>query len=186
MQHTQIEIRQPFNLPAVVSVPTYRCLAELETKLQKLTEESLAAAGEVASLQREKLELDYQAELITATSSTFARQAEVRQQLTRFEYRHAAAKTAADRVANELKSLRHEFGFRFFRRQLLNAELALAGQPMEMRAYIPGERPRRGRLIVLTELDECLGWLAVWSGDAKLAEEAAAIQAQLTEARQQQ
>lgn len=186
MEFTSVEIRQPFSLPATIQVPLYPCLERLETQLQKLNDDALAAASEVASFQQEKASLDYQAELITATSDTFARQAEVRQQLARFESQHATAKAKAKAVSAELESLRHEFAFRLFRRMALRVELAQASQVVEMRAYQLGEKPRRSRLQVLVELDEIAVWLAAWSDDPNLGKESATIQTQLAEARQQQ
>ena len=185
MESTVVEIRQPYSMPVGIAVPLYPRLEKLATQLKTLNEEALTAAGEIASLSQEKVGLDREAQLVTATSETFSRLAEVRLALTRFEALHGNAKAQATRVSEELGELRHEYAWHFYRRGLLNSELAQAAQQPVMRTYNPGERPRRPLIEVLTELFDCVRWLAIWTGDPKLAEELKGIETKLMEARQQ-
>ena len=97
-----------------------------------------------------------------------------------YEAEAAAAQAAA--LASEREQLAAEIAHNLWRKNALTEELKRAGGPLTIRAMLPGEKPTRPKREVLTDLTSTVRWLAVWMGDADLAQEAATLEAQLAEA----
>jgi hypothetical protein len=103
------------------------------------------------------------------------------------EYKCLEARTWLEHTKSEFEQLADECAHQLWRRGELNRELKAASDgPATIRAWNPGEKPSRPKLEVLTDLSQCVSWLALFLNDPDLASEASEISNQLTEAWQQQ
>jgi len=189
MEFIQCEIRQPYSLPVTVAVPNFPRLAELKTRLQQLTAAIGDRQSRLATLTRENALLNQQAEAANPDLQVFDRLATLNREAGQAESELAVARSQAERVEDELKQWTEQFGWNFYRRRLLARELAEvigAGPQTQMQTTAVGEKRRRTQLEILIELEQVIKWLAAFSGDPDLAQEAAATQRQLEEAYQQQ
>lgn len=168
MESVNVEVRQPYCLPVNIRVPIWEALKERQQKAKQQERDVRDYDSQLQQLGRE------------APSLT------VKQARARLEAKKAEAEFWRDRTQNEHDQLLQDCAFKLFRRALLTQELAElpdTDSPLTMHAFQPGQKPIRPKIEILTELSECLNWLAWFSsGDEGIAREAAEIGKRLRDA----
>jgi hypothetical protein len=171
-----------------INVPNFPRLQELNTKLQSFKVGVRDCQTRLATLTRENVLLNQQAESASPSQQVFDRLAVLKREIRQAETALAGAQSQAARVEDEWRQWRDQFGWNLYRKRLLSRELAEvvgAGPTTQMMATAIGESRPRTRLEILIDLDQTVQWLAVWSNDSDMAEEARKVQTQLAEAYKQ-
>lgn len=187
MEFIQTEIRQPASLPVTINVPNYPRLAELKAQVQRHTDAANDCRSRLATLTRENILLNQQAESDNPSQQVFDRLAALKREIRQLETELAGAESQANRVRDELEQWTHNYAWNLYRRRLLArelAEVAGSGPTTAMQATPVGQARPRTKLEILIDLKQAVQWLAVWTGDPELAAETAKVEVQLAAAYQ--